>query len=89
MPGGIDIIVKNAGVVSNALIEHTKPQEFEWMYRTNVFGPLLLMQAALPFLPHDRTARIVDALSIPSTEGFVEQSVHGGSKAALEAMTRT
>ena len=43
MPGGIDIIVKNAGVVSNALIEHTKSQEFEWMYRTNVLGPLLLI----------------------------------------------
>ena len=40
IPGGIDIIVNNAGVVSNALIEHTKPQEFEWMYRANVFGSL-------------------------------------------------
>ena len=89
MPGEIDIIVKNAGVVSNALIEHTKPQEFGWMYRTNVLGPLLLMQAALPFLPHGRTARIVNVSSISSKEGFVEQSVYGGSKAALEAMTRT
>jgi NAD(P)-dependent dehydrogenase (short-subunit alcohol dehydrogenase family) len=59
------------------------------MYRTNVLGPLLLMQAALPFLPHDRTARIVNVSSISSTEGFVGQSVYGGSKAALEAMTRT
>lgn len=88
-PLQIDIIVNNAGVVSNPLIEHTNPQEFEWMYRTNVLGPLLLMQAALPFLPHDRTARIVNVSSISSTEGFVGQSVYGGSKAALEAMTRT
>jgi 3-oxoacyl-[acyl-carrier protein] reductase len=64
MPGGIDIIVKNAGVVSNALIEH--------MYRANVLEPLLLIQATLPLLPHDRTTRIVDLSSISSTEGFVD-----------------
>lgn len=88
-PLQIDIIVNNAGVVSNALIEHTNSQEFEWMYRTNVLGPLLLMQAALPFLPHDRSARIVNVSSISSTEGFTGQSIYGGTKAALEAMTRT
>ena len=63
-PLQIDIIVNNAGVVSNALIEH--------MYRANVLEPLLLIQATLPLLPHDRTTRIVDLSSISSTEGFVD-----------------
>jgi NAD(P)-dependent dehydrogenase (short-subunit alcohol dehydrogenase family) len=48
-PLQIDIMVNNAGVVSDALIEYTGPQEVEWMYRTNVLGPLLLMPVALPF----------------------------------------
>jgi 3-oxoacyl-[acyl-carrier protein] reductase len=85
----IDVIVNNAGVASNAAIEDIEPEQFEWMYRVNVLGPLLLMQAALPYLPHDRTARVVNLSSISSTEGFIGQSVYGGSKAALEAMTRT
>ncbi|KAH8771180.1 hypothetical protein F5882DRAFT_179589 [Hyaloscypha sp. PMI_1271] len=59
------------------------------MYRINVLGPLLLIQAALPYLPNDRSGRIVNLSSISSSEGFVGQSVYGGSKAALEAMTRT
>ena len=47
-PLQIDIIVNNAGVVSNALIEHTKPQEFEWVYRANVLRQLSLIQATSP-----------------------------------------
>lgn len=88
-PFQIDIIVNNAGVASNATIENIEAEDFDRMYHVNVLGPLLLMQAALPYLPHDRTARIVNLSSISSTEGFVGQSVYGGSKAALEAMTRT
>ncbi|KAF8850766.1 NAD(P)-binding protein [Acephala macrosclerotiorum] len=59
------------------------------MYRINVLGPLLLMQAALPYLPCDRSGRTVNLSSTSSTEGFVGQSVYGGTKSALEAMTRT
>jgi 3-oxoacyl-[acyl-carrier protein] reductase len=85
----IDIIINNAGVASNATIEEFEIKSFEWMYRINVLGPLLLIQAALPYLPQDRSSRIINVSSISSTEGFVGQSVYGGTKAALEAMTRT
>jgi 3-oxoacyl-[acyl-carrier protein] reductase len=88
-PFQIDILVNNAGVASNAPIEDITPESFDWMYHVNVLGPLLLMQATLPYLPHNRTARIVNLSSISSTEGFIGQSIYGGSKAALEAMTRT
>ena len=85
----IDVIVNNAGVASNATIPEFDIKDFEWMYRINVLGPLLLIQAALPYLPNDRTGRIINLSSISSSEGFVGQSVYGGTKAALEAMTRT
>ncbi|KAE9363814.1 NAD(P)-binding protein [Stipitochalara longipes BDJ] len=85
----IDIIVNNAGVAGNAPIQDFQIKDFEWMYRVNVLGPLLLIQAALPHLPSDRSGRIINLSSISSSEGFVEQSVYGGTKAALEAMTRT
>ncbi|KUJ17128.1 NAD(P)-binding protein [Mollisia scopiformis] len=88
-PFQIDIVINNAGVASNATIEEFKVEEFERMYRINVLGPLLLMQAVLPYLLPDRSGRIVNLSSISSTEGFTGQSVYGGTKAALEAMTRT
>jgi 3-oxoacyl-[acyl-carrier protein] reductase len=85
----IDIIINNAGVSKNNRIENCTIEDYEWQYRINVLGPLLLMQAALPYLPHDRTGRIVNVSSVSSSEGFIGQSVYGGTKAALEAMTRT
>lgn len=85
----IDILINNAGVSKNLRIEECTIEDFEWQYKINVLGPLLLMQAALPYLPTDRSGRIVNLSSVSSSEGFMGQSVYGGTKAALEAMTRT
>ena len=85
----IDVIVNNAGVASLETIEKTTTAEFYRMYNINVLGPLLLMQAALPYLPYDRSGRIVNVSSVSSSVGVVGQSTYGGTKAALEAMTRT
>ncbi|KAI0206903.1 short-chain dehydrogenase [Astrocystis sublimbata] len=85
----IDIIVNNAGVSMNSLLPSITVEQFDTTYRINVLGPLLLTQAAEPYLPHDRSGRIVNISSVSSTAGFHQQTVYGGSKAALDAMTRT
>ncbi|KAK2625294.1 hypothetical protein QTJ16_005663 [Diplocarpon rosae] len=85
----IDILINNAGVSKNLTIAECTISDFEWQYKINVLGPLLLVQAALPYLPHDRSGRIINLSSVSSSQGFVGQSVYGGTKAALEAMTRT
>ncbi|KAI9798270.1 MAG: hypothetical protein M1833_004842 [Piccolia ochrophora] len=85
----IDIIVNNAGVsVDNPILDIT-PDDFHRQYAINVLGPLLLLQAAMPYLPNDRSGRIVNVSSVSSSMGFPKQTVYGGTKAALEAMTRT
>ncbi|TLD19923.1 hypothetical protein PspLS_09535 [Pyricularia sp. CBS 133598] len=88
-PFQIDIIVNNAGIALNDKIPDLTTEQFEKTYRVNVLGPLLLMQAAEPYLPTDRSGRVVNLSSVSSATGFVGQSVYGGTKAALEAMTRT
>jgi NAD(P)-dependent dehydrogenase (short-subunit alcohol dehydrogenase family) len=85
----LDIIVHNAGVSVNNRIEDCDAEDFAHQYNVNVRGPLLLMKAALPHLPTDRSGRIVCISSVSSSLGFVGQSVYGGTKAALEAMART
>lgn len=85
----IDIIINNAGVAGNQTIEEFTLDQFTRQYNVNVRGPLLLVQAALPYLPTDRSGRIVNLSSVSSSLGYVSQSVYGGTKAALEAMTRT
>lgn len=85
----IDIIVNNAGIALNNMLPDVLPSDFHQTYAVNVLAPLLLIQAAQPYLPTDRSGRIVNLSSVSSSTGFIGQSVYGGTKAALEAMTRT
>ncbi|KAK3296752.1 uncharacterized protein B0H64DRAFT_423170 [Chaetomium fimeti] len=85
----IDILINNAGIAINGTISQVKVEDFEASYRVNVLGPLLVVQAAQPYLPTDRSGRIINLSSVSSSTGFVTQSVYGGTKAAVEAMTRS
>jgi NAD(P)-dependent dehydrogenase (short-subunit alcohol dehydrogenase family) len=88
-PLRIDILVNNAGVARNDKLPEIKVEDFNFTYAVNVLGPLLLVQAAQPYLPTDRSGRIVNLSSVSSSLGLVGQTVYGGTKAAVEAMTRT
>lgn len=85
----LDVLIQNAGVASKSPIQDCTIEEFARLYNINVRGPLLLMKAALPYLPHDRSGRIVNLSSVSSSLGFEGDGMYGGTKAALEAMTRT
>ena len=90
----IDILINNAGVSQDRNLNDAnkgpiEEEHFNWQYSVNVLSPLLLTQACAPFLPTDRSGRIVSISSVSSSLGFVGQSIYGGTKAAIEAMTRT
>lgn len=93
-PFKVDMLINNAGVSSNqhlndgskGAIDET---EFNRVYAVNVLAPLLLTQAVAPHLPRDRSGRIVNVSSVSSSIGYQGQSVYAGSKAAVEAMTRS
>ncbi|GAB7355055.1 hypothetical protein MBLNU459_g5651t1 [Dothideomycetes sp. NU459] len=85
----VDIVINNAGVASNRDIERCDAADFAQLYNVNVRGPLFLLKAVLPYLPTDRSGRVVNLSSVSASLGFAGQSVYGGTKAALEAMTRT
>ncbi|GFF77443.1 L-xylulose reductase [Aspergillus lentulus] len=90
----IDVLINNAGVSADRVLNDPVKgpidrEYFNWHYSINVLAPLLLTQACAPFLPTDRSGRIVNISSVSSSIGFAGQSVYGGTKAAIEAMTRT
>ena len=90
----IDILINNAGVSQDRLLNDGEKGAidagyFQWHYTINVLAPLLLTQAVQAYLPTDRSGRIINISSVSSSLGFTGQSVYGGTKAALEAMTRT
>ncbi|KAL3461888.1 putative short chain dehydrogenase/ reductase [Aspergillus heterothallicus] len=91
-PGGdlrVDILVNNAGVGGDYALGEVPVEEFHRMYAVNVLAPIMVTQAVLPYLPNDRSGRIINISSVASAMGFATHTLYGGTKAALEAMTRT
>ena len=84
-----DIVINNAGVASKSALQDCTSEEFDRLYQVNVRGPLLLMKAVQPYMPTDRSGRVVNVSSVSSSLGFEKDAMYGGTKAALEAMTRT
>ncbi|KKY17191.1 putative 3-oxoacyl-(acyl-carrier-protein) reductase [Phaeomoniella chlamydospora] len=89
----IDILINNAGIAGNKYLNDTslgpiESTQFHKQYNVNVLAPLLLTQACAPYLPADRSGRIVNVSSVSSSLGCEGQSIYAGTKAALEAMTR-
>ncbi|KAI1075957.1 putative short chain dehydrogenase/ reductase [Whalleya microplaca] len=85
----VNILVNNAGVGGDYPLGEVPIPEFHRIYNVNVLAPIVVTQALLPHLPHDRSGRIVNISSVASTMGFKTHTLYGGTKAALEAMTRT
>lgn len=89
----IDILINNAGIAGNKHLNDAEEgpieiTQFDKQYHINVLAPLLLMQAIAPYLPKDRSGRVVNVSSVSSSIGCEGQSIYAGTKAALESMTR-
>lgn len=57
------------------------------MFNANVRGPLLLVQAALPYFT-SLGGRIINVGTVVARLGTRHAEIHAGTKAALNAMTR-
>ncbi|EEH41560.1 3-oxoacyl-(acyl-carrier-protein) reductase [Paracoccidioides lutzii Pb01] len=89
----IDALINNAGIAGNIRLNDPVrgPIDGEFstgMYTVNVLAPLLLTQAVAPYPPRDRSGRIVDFSNVSASLGSEGQSVYGGTKATIEAMTQ-
>lgn len=84
----IDILINNAGVVNPAPMGSVTLEDFDKTFALNARAPLFIIQAAMPYLPNDRSGRIVNVSSITTSMGFWWQTCYAGTKGALEAMTR-
>ncbi|WYZ43249.1 hypothetical protein EsH8_VI_000948 [Colletotrichum jinshuiense] len=84
----IDIIVNNAATVNAQGIDQLDLDLFDATFNLNCKAPALLVKAAFPYLPTDRSGRIVNISSATTTWGVWWQTSYAGTKGAIEAMTR-
>lgn len=84
--GGIDVLVNNAGYGSEGILEETPLDEVRRQFEVNVFGPVAMIQAVLPYMRVRKSGHIIN---ITSMGGFITLpgiSVYHGSKFALEGL---
>jgi 3-oxoacyl-[acyl-carrier protein] reductase len=86
--GKVDILVNNAGVYQFVPLEEITPEIFHRQYDINVLGLLLTTQAAVRHFPAEGGA-VINISSIVSTLGLPGGAVYGGTKAAVDAVTRS
>ncbi|KAI1452431.1 NAD(P)-binding protein [Annulohypoxylon moriforme] len=84
----IDILVHNAALSIVGLLEEVVEEDFHRIYAVNVLGPILLMKTCIPYLPTDRSGRVVLLSSINSKIGTPQTTLYSGTKGAIEAMAR-
>lgn len=84
--GHIDILVNNAGSGDHTKLRDLTPERWAAIFNLNARGPALLTQAALPHL--SRGSRIVNIVSPTSRDPNPDWTLYGGSKGALDSMTR-
>ncbi|PNU06739.1 oxidoreductase [Novosphingobium guangzhouense] len=87
--GGLDVIVNNAGLGYTGAIEETPIDDAKTLFDVNVWGPLAVIQAALPHLRARRAGHIVNVGSISGMACWNGTGIYGASKFALDCIGRT
>jgi 3-oxoacyl-[acyl-carrier protein] reductase len=86
--GRLDILVNNAGVYEFAALEAISPEHFHKQFDLNVLGLLLTTQEAVKhFGPAGGS--VVNISSFVATAAPPKTSVYSGTKAAVNAITRS
>jgi 3-oxoacyl-[acyl-carrier protein] reductase len=86
--GRLDILVNNAGIYEFAAIEEVTEEHFHKLFNVNVLGLLLASQQAVKHFASDGGS-IVNISSVASTSAPPQTSVYSGTKAAVDAVTRS
>jgi short-subunit dehydrogenase len=86
-PGGINVLVNNAGVNRFDLLDRQSGQDLEAIVNTNLLAPMLLTQQLLPLLRKQEQAVVINVGSIVGSIGMPGQAAYCSSKFGLHGFS--
>lgn len=91
--GGVDVLVNNAAAGAEHPPLTTGPEDWatawEQVFAVNLFGPVNLTHAAIPYLRASTAPRVVNVSSRGAYRGEPDMPAYGASKAALNSFTQS
>jgi 3-oxoacyl-[acyl-carrier protein] reductase len=85
----LDVLVNNAGVMIDSMLQQQKIVDMTIMFNTNIMSTILMCQASLRFFLKKRKGNIINLSSIIGENGAIGQSVYSASKAAVLGFTKS
>lgn len=86
--GPVEILVNNAGILSNNKIAETTPEEWRRIHAVNLDGPFFLCRELVPAMRAQRWGRIINMCSVAmKTGGLTAGTAYTTSKGALGGLT--
>lgn len=88
--GSIDILINNAGIVSQGTLTEISDTTWQKVFNINVNGPFKLAKAVLPSMQEKRWGRIINIASVAAQTGggFLGNTCYAASKGAILALTK-
>lgn len=90
--GRLDVLVNNAGVtrfIDHADMDKVGDDDWEYIFRTNVWGTFVCTRAAAPALRRDDGGVVINLSSVAGVYGTGSSVPYCASKAAINNMTVT
>ena len=87
--GRIDVLVNNAGVVRDALVQNMTEENWDEVINTNLKGVFICSQAVLKVMRRQREGRMINISSIVGQQGRRGQANYAAAKAGVIAFSKS
>lgn len=84
---GLDILVNSAGISHIGRLDSTSEEDFDRLFRVNVKGVYLCMQAAIEPMKRSGGGVILNMASVAATTGLSDRFAYSMTKGAVLSMT--